>query len=103
MKTIPKGVEFDLQKVANKVFENIALAKVSTSGAQAREMGYLSRLDGLSVNRDHLLYDAKQAVLALNEKGYKPLVQEKIPVVGETGYATLLLAAQSMKGFRFSI
>ena len=41
------------------------------------------------------------AVLALNEKGYKPPVREKIPVVGETGYATLLLAAQSMKASGF--
>ena len=101
LKAIPKGVEFDLQKIANKVFESIALAKVSTSGAEAREMGYLSKSDGLSVNSDHLLYDAKQAVLALNEKGYKPPVRQKIPVVGETGYATLLLAARSMKASGF--
>ena len=50
----------------------------------------------LSVNRDHLIYDAKQAVLSLYEKGYKPPVHEKIPVVGETGYATLLLGAEVM-------
>ena len=48
-----------------------------------------------------MLYDAKQAVLALNEKGYKPPVRQKIPVVGETGYATLLLGAQSMKASGF--
>ena len=42
LKAIPKGVEFDLQKVANKVFELIALAKVSTSGAEARENQYLN-------------------------------------------------------------
>ena len=101
LKTIPKGVEFDLQKIAYKVFESIAMAKVSTSGEEAREMGYLRQSDGLSINRDHLLYDAKQAVLALHDKGYKPPLQEKIPVVGETGYATLLLAAQSMKASGF--
>jgi len=96
LKTIPKGIEFDLQKMANKVFESIAMAKVSTSGPEAREMNFLNCIDGISVNGDHLLYDAKQTVLALNEKGYKPPVQQKIPVVGETGYATLLLGAQAM-------
>ena len=32
LKGLPNGVEFDLQNVANKVFETIAMAKVSTSG-----------------------------------------------------------------------
>ena len=64
---------------------------------KAKENQYLNLTDGISVNHDHLLYDAKQAVLSLYEKGYHPPVREKIPVVGETGYATLILAAKSMK------
>ncbi|MBA2877336.1 3-hydroxyacyl-CoA dehydrogenase [Anoxybacillus kamchatkensis] len=93
---MPNGVEFDLQKVANKVFETIAMAKVSTSAAEARELNFLNAQDGISINGDHLIHDAKQAVLALYESGYKPPVRKKIPVVGETGYATLLLGAQGM-------
>lgn len=73
LENMPNGVEFDLQKVANKVFESIAMAKVSTSGEEARDNNFLNLADGISVNGDHLLYDAKQAVLALHEKGYKPL------------------------------
>jgi 3-hydroxyacyl-CoA dehydrogenase len=96
LESIPNGVEIDLQKVANKVFETIAMAKVSTSGEEARELNFLDLADGISVNNDHLLYDAKQLVLSLYESGYKPPVKKKVPVVGETGYATLLLAAQSM-------
>ncbi len=96
LKNMPNGVEFDLQKVANKVFESIAMAKVSTSGEEARDNNFLNLADGISVNGDHLLYDAKQAVLALHKKGYKPPVRKKVPVVGETGYATLLLGAQAM-------
>ncbi|MCQ5364454.1 3-hydroxyacyl-CoA dehydrogenase/enoyl-CoA hydratase family protein [Anoxybacillus salavatliensis] len=93
---MPNGVEFDLQKVANKVFETIAMAKVSTSAAEARELNFLNAQDGISINGDHLIHDAKQTVLALYESGYKPPVRKKIPVVGETGYATLLLGAQGM-------
>ncbi|CAM3784913.1 3-hydroxyacyl-CoA dehydrogenase/enoyl-CoA hydratase family protein [Mesobacillus zeae] len=93
---IPNGVEFDLQKVANKVFETIAMAKVSTSGEEARENNFLNKFDGISVNGDHLIHDAKQAVLSLYEKGYTAPMKKKIPVAGEPGYATLLLAAQTM-------
>ncbi|MFD1708620.1 3-hydroxyacyl-CoA dehydrogenase NAD-binding domain-containing protein [Siminovitchia sediminis] len=97
LKSMPHGVDYDLQKVANKVFETIAMAKVSASGQEAKENNFLNRADGISVNGDHLIYDAKHAVLALHERGYQPPVQEKVPVTGETGYATLLLGAESMR------
>lgn len=97
IENLPNGVPFDLQQVANKVFETIATAKVSTSADEARENGFLSNADGISVNSDHQLYDAKQAVLALHERGYKPKARRKVPVTGETGYATLLLGAEAMR------
>ncbi|GHH97615.1 enoyl-CoA hydratase [Neobacillus kokaensis] len=97
LENLPSGVQFDLQQVANKVFETIAMAKVSTSADEARKNGFLSNSDGISVNSDHQLYDAKQAVLALHEQGYKPKVRRKVPVTGESGYATLLLGAEAMK------
>ncbi|MBA2875672.1 3-hydroxyacyl-CoA dehydrogenase/enoyl-CoA hydratase family protein [Thermaerobacillus caldiproteolyticus] len=96
LSSMPNGVEFDLQKVANKVFETIAMAKVSTSAAEARELNFLNKQDGITMNGDHLLYEAKQAVISLYDNGYQPPIRKKVPVVGETGYATLLLAAQSM-------
>lgn len=97
LKSMPKNVEFDLQKVANNVFESIATAKVSTSGEEARENNFLNFADGISINPDHLIYDAKQAALALYEEGYTAPAKTKIPVVGETGYAALLLGAESMR------
>jgi 3-hydroxyacyl-CoA dehydrogenase len=96
LNSMPNGVEFDLQAVANKVFETIAMAKVSTSGEEARDNNFLSAADSVSVNDDHLLYDAKQAVLTLFDKGYTAPIRKKVPVVGETGYATLLLGANAM-------
>ncbi|XQY91327.1 3-hydroxyacyl-CoA dehydrogenase NAD-binding domain-containing protein [Metabacillus sp. HB246100] len=96
LNNMPKGAEFDLQSVANKVFETIAMAKVSTSGAEARTNQFLNDHDRISINGDHLLFDAKQRVIELYDGGYQPPVRKKVPVVGETGYATLLLGAQSM-------
>ncbi|MBS4208498.1 3-hydroxyacyl-CoA dehydrogenase/enoyl-CoA hydratase family protein [Bacillus sp. FJAT-50079] len=97
LREMPEGIDFDLQKVANKVFETIAMANVSTSADEANEKGFLNHNDGISVNGDHLLYDAKQSVLSLYEKGYRPPVRRKVPVTGETGYATLLLGAEAMR------
>ncbi|NCU16907.1 3-hydroxyacyl-CoA dehydrogenase/enoyl-CoA hydratase family protein [Pallidibacillus pasinlerensis] len=96
LNSLPKGVKVDLQNVANKVFETVAMAKVSTSAEEARENGFLNNLDRISKNPDHRIYDAKQWVIELHDNGYVPPVRKKVPVVGETGYATLLLAAQGM-------
>ncbi|WP_223701413.1 3-hydroxyacyl-CoA dehydrogenase/enoyl-CoA hydratase family protein [Sutcliffiella deserti] len=95
--SMPKGLDFDLQQVANKVFEQIATAKVSTAAAEARDLQILNNQDRISFNGDHLIYDAKQAALSLFERGYTPPVRKKIPVVGETGYATLMLGAHNMQ------
>ena len=96
LKGLPNDVHIDYQFIANKVFETIAMAKVSTSGEEARENNFLNFADGVSVNADHLIYDAKQVALALYENGYKAPKREKIPVTGESGYATMLLGAEGM-------
>lgn len=101
LQSIPEDVEVDLQKVANHVFETVALAKVSSSGEEAVESHFLNAQDGISVNGDHQLYDAKQSVLSLYKKGYKAPIRKKIPVVGETGYAALLLGAQAMRNSEY--
>lgn len=93
---IPNGVEVDYQAIANKVFETIALAKVSTSAEEAREHNFLSFADGISTNLDYLIGDAKQIALSLYEAGYRPPLRKKIKVVGAPGYATLLSGAQVM-------
>ena len=97
LERMPKGVSFDLQQAANKTFELISMAAVSTSAHEAQQYGFLSPEDGISMNDDHLLYDAKQQVIRLSEQGYGAPQRKKLPVVGETGYATMLMAAKSMQ------
>ncbi|WP_419957275.1 3-hydroxyacyl-CoA dehydrogenase/enoyl-CoA hydratase family protein [Psychrobacillus psychrotolerans] len=96
LKGLPNGVEIDYLSVASKVFETIAMAKVSTSAEEARENNFLNFADGISVNPDHLIYDAKQAVLSLAEAGYKAPIREKVPVSGSPGFAALVLGAEGM-------
>ena len=97
LRNMPEGVDFDLIKVASAVFERVATAKVSTSAMEAKELGFLDNFDGISVNPDHLLHDAKQRVLALAQLGYQAPKREKIPVVGDAGYAAMMLGAKQLQ------
>jgi 3-hydroxyacyl-CoA dehydrogenase len=64
--------DLDLFHALRPVFETLAMAKVGTSAEECRELGFLRREDGVSMNRDRLVADAKEAALALVRGGYKP-------------------------------
>jgi 3-hydroxyacyl-CoA dehydrogenase len=64
--------DLDLFHALRPVFETIAMAKVGTSAEECRDLGFLRREDGMSMNRDRLVADAKEAALALVRGGYKP-------------------------------
>jgi len=66
-----------------KAFENIAMAKVSTSAAEAMELGYIRKTETINMNRDQQIYEAKQIALSLVMAGYKPPRPALIPVMGE--------------------
>jgi 3-hydroxyacyl-CoA dehydrogenase len=98
------GEDLDLFHALKPVFEGIAMAKVGTSAEECRDLGYLRREDGVSMNRDRLVADAKEAALALARGGYKPLAaswQEgaqttQIKVLGEQFLAGAKLAIHMM-------
>lgn len=96
LRNMAKDVELDLHKVSNHVFETIAMAEVSTSAEEARELGFLDQNDRVSVHPDHLLHDAKQRVLELAKAGYRAPKREKIPVVGDAGYGAMYLGAKTL-------
>ena len=82
---IPDGAiaaGLNLQHFYSKAFENIAMAKVATSAAEAMELGYVRKTDNISMNRDQQIWDAKQIVLGLS-KFYKKSKPALIPVMGE--------------------
>ncbi|WP_265605923.1 3-hydroxyacyl-CoA dehydrogenase/enoyl-CoA hydratase family protein [Bacillus velezensis] len=87
----------ELMDAAIKTFETIALAKVSGSAHEARDMKILSAADRISMNQDHLSHDAKQLVASLYDSGYRPPARKKVKVTGETGCAALLLGADQMR------
>jgi 3-hydroxyacyl-CoA dehydrogenase len=62
----------ELATALRRSLETIALAKVSTSAAEARSMGLLAPPDRITINRERLLLDAKAQAAALAEAGYTP-------------------------------
>jgi len=78
----------DLQPAFRKTFETIGMAKVATSAAEARDLGFLRPGDSWSMNRGHLAADAKDLALALAAGNYvSPTLDEAIPVMGTNGIA----------------
>jgi len=76
-------------------FETIGLAKVAKSAAEAREMLILREGDGITMNRDRLLADAKAKALAL-ARDYQPPKPQPINLPGPTGAAALGLALHDL-------
>jgi 3-hydroxyacyl-CoA dehydrogenase len=75
-----------------RVFETIGFAKTSTSGPDARRIGYLRDVDVFTMNRERLLADAKARALQRVRDGYQPpVVRTGIPVGGDAVAAPLKL------------
>jgi len=82
----------DLTHVVQPVFETIGFARVSNSAADAHRLGFLGQADGVTMNRERLMYDAKMVALARARDGYRPQPpRPAIPVGGEMVYAALKL------------
>jgi 3-hydroxyacyl-CoA dehydrogenase len=90
------GEDLDLFHALKPVFENIAMAKVATSGEEARTLGYLRPSDLIAINRDRLVADAKQTALAMVRAGYHPPAPPEIRVLGEGFLAAAKLAIHMM-------
>ncbi|GAB2177287.1 3-hydroxyacyl-CoA dehydrogenase NAD-binding domain-containing protein [Dongia sp. agr-C8] len=78
-------------------FETISLAKVAKSAAEAKELKLLRPSDGITMNRDRLLFDAKQRALAMLAAGYKAPEPQELRLPGPTAKTALQLAVD---GFR---
>ncbi|HXX70686.1 MAG TPA: 3-hydroxyacyl-CoA dehydrogenase NAD-binding domain-containing protein [Candidatus Acidoferrum sp.] len=86
----------DLLHALRPIFENMAMAKVSTSAEQARSFGYLRPADLVAMNRDRQIADAKQTALALVRAGYHPAAPAEIRVLGEEFLAAAKLVIHMM-------
>ena len=86
------GESLDLFHALKPVFETIAMARVSTSGEEARSLGFLRPSDLISMNRDRQVADAKSTALAMVRAGYHPPAPAEIRVLGNEFLAAAKLA-----------
>ncbi|MBP3973666.1 3-hydroxyacyl-CoA dehydrogenase/enoyl-CoA hydratase family protein [Pseudoxanthomonas spadix] len=85
-----------------KIFETIAMAKVSTSAINAKELGLLRTTDKVAFNPYESLYIARNEACALAESGYRPpLPARRIQVAGDVGIATFKMLLVNMLEGRF--
>lgn len=85
--------------VVQKAFENIGMAKVSSSFREAQENGLLRKTDRLVMNRDHLIYEAKQEVLKM-APGYQAPEPMTFRLPGPGGRAAVVhnIGEMALKG-----
>jgi 3-hydroxyacyl-CoA dehydrogenase len=92
----PDSVE--LLEAMKRIFETIATAKVATSAAEARTLGFISNSDRISMNRERVLSDAKARALELARAGYEPPApRTAIPAPGENILAALKMGVYLMR------
>ncbi|MGR9580225.1 3-hydroxyacyl-CoA dehydrogenase/enoyl-CoA hydratase family protein [Pandoraea sputorum] len=85
-----------------KSFTNAAMAKVSASAIDARDMGYLKPSDTIVYNVHELLSVARNEARALSVAGYRPpLKPAGIPVAGRSGVSTIKASLVNMRDGNF--
>ncbi|TDR39180.1 3-hydroxyacyl-CoA dehydrogenase [Tahibacter aquaticus] len=82
-------------------FETVAMAKVSASALEAKEMGLLRATDTIVFNTHEVLWVAQREAAALADAGYRPALPAQIPVCGDVGTASLKMMLVNMLEGRF--
>lgn len=80
-----------------KAFETIGTATVAKSAFDAIDIGYLRENDGVTMNRDRLLYDAKQRALKMAENYVPPEKVVNLHLGGAGAKMALDLAVSDLR------
>jgi 3-hydroxyacyl-CoA dehydrogenase len=80
------------------IFTNVAMAAVSKSAHEAKQLGFMRPMDCVVMNQDELLHVAVAQVHALAEGGYRPPLRPvAVPVAGRNGIAVAEMMLVNMK------
>jgi 3-hydroxyacyl-CoA dehydrogenase len=102
VRTDPRGESVEVYDALRQIFEIIAMAKVSTSAYEARNLGILQKQDGITMNRERLVADAKAQVIGLARSGYAPPIpRNDIPAPGLAVLATMKAGVYMMRQGEF--
>jgi 3-hydroxyacyl-CoA dehydrogenase len=97
MEIAKKTPDADPLVFLKRIFELIGMGKVSTSAQEAKAWGFLRDCDGISMNSDRLIADAKREVLHLADSYVQPQPRTDILALGEAALAAFKVALHMMK------
>ncbi|MEI6984819.1 MAG: 3-hydroxyacyl-CoA dehydrogenase NAD-binding domain-containing protein [Rhodospirillaceae bacterium] len=80
-----------------RAFETIAQAKIAKSAFDARNLKFLRQSDGITMNRERLLFDAKAKALNLARDYHSPGPPRPLSLPGPTGRVALELIVESLR------
>jgi 3-hydroxyacyl-CoA dehydrogenase len=87
----------DPMNFLQSVFTAIAMANVSKSAKNAKEIGYVKQEDLVVFNPAEVLHVARKNALSMYESAYRPALSPAgIPVAGRNGIATLEMMLVNM-------
>jgi 3-hydroxyacyl-CoA dehydrogenase len=96
------AIDGDVFSPLKNAFQTVAMAKVSGSALEAKELGLLRSSDIVVFHADELLYVAKNEANALAESGYRPpLPARAITAAGDVGTATFKASLVNMLEGKF--
>jgi 3-hydroxyacyl-CoA dehydrogenase len=87
----------EMSPFLQKYFKAVAMAEVSRSAEQARELGYLRPSDRIVMNRFELLEIAKAELRSLAAAYRPPLRQSAIPAAGRSAIATIRAFMENLR------
>jgi len=87
--SVPAGVTMETSAILQQIFQYVGMAKVSMSAEEARDMGFLRPSDGVTMNPELLIRDAKATALGLANAGYRPPRPRTVKALGTAGKAQL--------------
>jgi len=80
-----------------RAFENIAMAKVSGSAEEARELKFLRPSDFVEMQRGRQLFAAKEMALSMARRGYRPAAPRTLSLPGRDGAATFEMLLHNLQ------
>ncbi|MEO5627137.1 MAG: 3-hydroxyacyl-CoA dehydrogenase/enoyl-CoA hydratase family protein [Dokdonella sp.] len=97
-----RAADGDAFPEVKRMFEAVAMAKLSASALEAKQMGVLRDSDVVVFNGFELLHVAKKVAVSLAESGYRPpLPARDVNAAGDVGTATLKMMLVNMLEGRF--
>jgi len=97
MSKVPADGTVDPFPFVHQAFETMGMAKISTCADEARRLGFLRPTDGITMNSDRVIYEAKQRALALARTSYRPVEPARVQVMGADGIARFELELHIMQ------